>query len=62
MSETRTVTKPILDALAQLGIFAMRLNSGTIQIGQALHQASAEGHSRYRGVSRTKPVRRLAGD
>lgn len=34
MSETSSITKPILDALEQLGIFALRLNSGVAKKGR----------------------------
>ena len=34
MSETKQVTKPILDALTDAGYFAMRLNSGVAKKGK----------------------------
>ena len=43
MSETSQVTKPIVDALNQMGHFAMRLNAGKVRIGRRYLQLLPAG-------------------
>ena len=43
MAETQDITRPIVDALTQLGIYCLRLNSGKVQVRGGWMKLCPEG-------------------